>query len=267
MDRFGHFGYAAYFILIEIFDRHGTGDVLTISRKCLANKLRCKSKSLENILRMFQESGRVRLEHSGDILTIEIPKFRKRQSKLKSKVRSKFPQSSPNVPQEGEGEGEREKNKPPNPPMREKDVQQNLSVQKHEEFSEWWKSYPKKVGKAATLKIWLRVVRGKIPLPKMLETLSKQKKSEQWTKSGGQFIPHPATYLNQGRWDDEVETVKKSSWKKYDDNVCMDCKKVPPVDGVYCRKCRLARMGDLPDMAGLAGTGQKWPKKKKANRV
>jgi hypothetical protein len=30
------------------------------------------------------------------------------------------------------------------------------------------------------------------------------KKSEQWTHDGGQFIPHPATWLNQHRWEDEI---------------------------------------------------------------
>lgn len=30
-----------------------------------------------------------------------------------------------------------------------------------------------------------------------------QKKSEQWTKSNGQFIPNPLTWINQGRWDNE----------------------------------------------------------------
>ena len=27
----------------------------------------------------------------------------------------------------------------------------------------------------------------------------------QWTKEGGQYIPNPTTWLNQGRWDDKTE--------------------------------------------------------------
>jgi hypothetical protein len=32
-----------------------------------------------------------------------------------------------------------------------------------------------------------------------------QKKSKQWQKDDGQYIPNPSTWLNQGRWDDELE--------------------------------------------------------------
>ena len=211
IDRFGHFGYAAYFMLIEVLDRHGTGDILTISRKALAKKLRCKPKSLGNVLGMFRESGRVRLEDSGEILTIEIPKFRKRQSKLKSKVRSMFPQCSPNVPQEGEGEGEGDK--------KEKEKKQPLAQpstkatqrEDPQEFVEWWEAYPSKVGRLAAVKIWKKQVQGKVELSKMLSILEKQKASDQWQKEGGQFIPNPATYLNQGRWDDEVSNAKSGN--------------------------------------------------------
>jgi hypothetical protein len=29
--------------------------------------------------------------------------------------------------------------------------------------------------------------------------------SEQWRRDDGRFIPHPATWLNQRRWEDEAE--------------------------------------------------------------
>ena len=31
-----------------------------------------------------------------------------------------------------------------------------------------------------------------------------QKGSRQWRENNGQFIPNPATWLNQGRWEDEL---------------------------------------------------------------
>ena len=36
-----------------------------------------------------------------------------------------------------------------------------------------------------------------------LEAIARQRTWEQWTREGGQFIPHPATWLNEGRWQDE----------------------------------------------------------------
>lgn len=35
--------------------------------------------------------------------------------------------------------------------------------------------------------------------------LARQCHCEQWQRDGGQYIPHPATWLNQGRWKDEIE--------------------------------------------------------------
>ena len=37
-----------------------------------------------------------------------------------------------------------------------------------------------------------------------MDAIEKQKKSAQWTKNDGQFIPHPTTWLNGKRWEDEV---------------------------------------------------------------
>jgi DNA replication protein DnaC len=47
-----------------------------------------------------------------------------------------------------------------------------------------------------------------------MNSLNKYKKSPQWTKDGGQFIPHAATWLNQERWNDELE-AKVGSNEKY----------------------------------------------------
>ena len=43
----------------------------------------------------------------------------------------------------------------------------------------------------------------------MLEAIEKHKASSQWQKDGGQFIPHPATWLNQERWEDEINDNAK----------------------------------------------------------
>lgn len=55
----------------------------------------------------------------------------------------------------------------------------------------------------------------------MLAALAQQKKSPQWVKDGGEFIPHPATWLNQGRWQDEVAAplsafdARTAGWSSY----------------------------------------------------
>lgn len=69
-----------------------------------------------------------------------------------------------------------------------------------ERFMQFWSAYPRKVGKAAAEKAWPKAADS---LPAILEALAWQRLSEGWTKDGGAFIPHPATYLNGRRWEDE----------------------------------------------------------------
>jgi hypothetical protein len=77
-------------------------------------------------------------------------------------------------------------------------------------FDAFWKAYPKKVGKQAAEKAYQKIKNA--PIDTILNAIEAQKKSDQWKKQNGQFIPNPATWLNQGRWEDEVvdkEEIKK----------------------------------------------------------
>ena len=69
-------------------------------------------------------------------------------------------------------------------------------------FDAFWKTYPKKVGKDAAAKVWARKVKAD-DVQAVMDALDKQRSSEQWNQDGGRFIPHPSTWLNQGRWKDE----------------------------------------------------------------
>ena len=75
-------------------------------------------------------------------------------------------------------------------------------------FMEFWKAYPKKTGKLAAMRAWKKIKQPATVLPQFLAALEKQKESDQWTRDHGQYIPNPATWLNQGRWDDEVAAPK-----------------------------------------------------------
>lgn len=100
---------------------------------------------------------------------------------------------------EGEGEGEAETEKKPQ------------AKPADELFDTFWKVYPKKQGIDAAKKAFVKRRVGKQLLQEMLATLEQQKKTDQWKKDGGQFIPNPATWLNEGRWQDEVFSVQLNS--------------------------------------------------------
>jgi len=72
-----------------------------------------------------------------------------------------------------------------------------------ERFEIFWKAYPRKVGKGACRKIWQRKKFSQEILEEMLKALSWQKNLKQWQSV--EFIPHPSTWLNQERWEDEQD--------------------------------------------------------------
>ena len=71
-------------------------------------------------------------------------------------------------------------------------------------FDLFWDAYPKKKSKQAAEKAFKKV---KVPVEVLMAAVERQKQSKDWLKDGGQFIPYPATWLNQGRWEDEVDGV------------------------------------------------------------
>jgi len=74
------------------------------------------------------------------------------------------------------------------------------------DFGIFWAMYPRKEGKGnarmAFKKKKCSAIMAKIEL-----AVERQKKSDQWQKDSGQFIPMPATWINQERWDDEGTAV------------------------------------------------------------
>lgn len=79
-------------------------------------------------------------------------------------------------------------------------------------FEKFWNAYPRKVGKGAAEKAFIKYKPDDSLFDRMLSALSAQKRSEQWHKDGGKFIPYPATWLNQRRWEDAPKE-KESGWK------------------------------------------------------
>ena len=69
----------------------------------------------------------------------------------------------------------------------------------------FWKEYPRHTAKQAAMKAWKKIN----PTPELIVTILKaidiQKKQPGWIKDGGQFIPHPATWINGRRWEDAME--------------------------------------------------------------
>ena len=71
-------------------------------------------------------------------------------------------------------------------------------------FETFWNAYPRKVAKAEARKAWKQTEAIRPDMDTLLHAIKAACKTEQWMKSGGAFIPYPATWLRGERWDDEL---------------------------------------------------------------
>lgn len=86
-------------------------------------------------------------------------------------------------------------------------------------FNQFWKSYPRKIGKDKCLRWFKSHKVTQEFVDDLLIAINNQKQSKQWQKEQGQFIPHPYTWLNRGGWQDELggnqtETIK-NRWENF----------------------------------------------------
>ena len=71
-------------------------------------------------------------------------------------------------------------------------------------FDRFWQAYPRKTAKPQAAKAFARLRPDEPLLQRMLAALDLQRQSPQWQRDAGQFVPHPSTWINGRRWEDEL---------------------------------------------------------------
>ena len=82
-------------------------------------------------------------------------------------------------------------------------------------FDLFWEAYPRKMGKVKAQAAFQKVT---VPVDVLLSAIAEQKQSQQWQKDGGQFIPHPTTWLKGKRWEDQIAVEQKTHGRQLDDD-------------------------------------------------
>lgn len=104
-------------------------------------------------------------------------------------------------PFKGEKDKDKEKDKA-------KDLKDHDQRQNGNSFEAFYAAYPRKVGRAAAEKAWAKHAPDAELAAKILAAVEAQKAAPRWkallAKGEKEFIPHPSTWLNQRRWEDEV---------------------------------------------------------------
>jgi hypothetical protein len=143
----------------------------------------------------------------------------------------------PPLPQSGASTGMSVR-EPPRPEQTEKKPKkQPLTGIQLERFNRFWYEYPKKKAKIEAMKAWARLKPDEELFDAIMLGLRRARASWEWKKEGGRFIPYPATFLNQGRWEDEYvpaeqkpsrRDLQSMSVEEYIEAVSGE---PPPVDG------------------------------------
>ena len=73
---------------------------------------------------------------------------------------------------------------------------------------QFWPTYPRHEDKKKAASAMDNLNPGDEMKADIMRGLMAQVKSEQWGKDNGQFIPHPTTYINGARWEDEFTSKR-----------------------------------------------------------
>lgn len=90
------------------------------------------------------------------------------------------------------------------------DSKDNIDSIYNKQFEEFWEKYPRKVAKKYAYECYSRLKMTENLHQTMLSALDKQKRSKAWEDE--KYIPHPSTWINQHRWDDEIAEEHLSSF-------------------------------------------------------
>jgi hypothetical protein len=94
--------------------------------------------------------------------------------------------------------------------IREKKIREDIVLDK---FNDFWKTYPasnRKVNKSGCMKLWQS--QNLEPLGDKIINHVKMMSETDWKKDNGQWIPMPATYLRQERFNADV-APKRKAWE------------------------------------------------------
>ena len=97
---------------------------------------------------------------------------------------------------------------------KEKENKKEKEKEVKEKFARFWAAYPRKESKPEALRNFVKINPDEELLATMLAAIDRWKKTDQWQEDGGRYIPHPSTWLNNKRWEDEPPKKASNSPSK-----------------------------------------------------
>lgn len=82
-------------------------------------------------------------------------------------------------------------------------------------FNAFWDLYPKKSGKTSAFRIWQTIRPDKDLFEKIMSALNKAVVSDEWIREDGRYVPRPARWLSEHRWEDVLEVSNGPPGRKH----------------------------------------------------
>ena len=220
VNNLNDFQFRLWVHLITYVDDFGRGDArpAVIKGTCFPFRDRLTNKDIEKGLADLAGAGCVGLYTVDGKPYLYFPNWEQHQ-RVRSKI-SKCPAPNENSKKHTVAAscGELPQDAPviQNPESRILNTESRTNARAREvDFDRFWEAYPRKMGKVKAQAAFQKVT---VPVDVLLSAIAEQKKSPQWQKDNGQFIPHPATWLNGRRWEDETTGASPLGGRQLDDD-------------------------------------------------
>lgn len=203
--KLGEFCQVLFPLIVANTDDFGRmpGDAFTVKNVVLPSSPR-PEKDFESALNVIASVGLVRRYEADGAIYLQVDKFDEHQPGLHKRTRSKFPEPT-EIPGTSEIYRSNLTQNPEENPEENPEPRTALARKADELFDQFWAAYPKKKSKEDARRAWNKRRPDAALLDVMLRAIAIQRESADWQKNGGQFIPHPASWLNGARWTDVVE--------------------------------------------------------------
>ncbi len=200
---------ALYFALLHCANRAGFPEEICIPNSTLLSMIGMEIRDLYRTRNLLEQIGLVEIEKGkrGQSATYRLTPISDRISdNISDRISDNISDTYGNIYRQDK---DKEKDyKPPKPP---KGV---TEAKRPALFNEFWTAYPRKVGKGDAIKAWNKLDLTDELVSRIMEAVRVQRTWEQWQRDGGRYIPHPSTWLNQQRWEDEGTVFPEDQKRK-----------------------------------------------------
>ena len=195
ISKLNYFEEVLFYRILVNCDDFGRLDARTdfVRSRCFAVKNRISRPALEAALNKLEEVGLICRYWVEDAVFLQVKGWEKHQNVKVQKQR--FP-----APSDGQIFGQSDGIL--NPIQSESKSKERPVWAPDPDFDAFWDAYPLKIRKDRAREAYAQEVQ--VPVEALLEAIAEQKRSIQWTREQGKYIPYPVNWLKNHGWEDKL---------------------------------------------------------------